>query len=104
VITECIKDLDKPLDQWFSTGVSRNPWEPQKALGLPPIYEFDWYLLVKCSYRCRQIIKKLRKGAANQIKKKKSRNTALDSFIVSIFVTVVFSIGVNSLKILFCAK
>jgi hypothetical protein len=37
------------LDQWFSTGVPRNPWVPQKALGVPPISELDWYLLVNCS-------------------------------------------------------
>jgi len=36
------------LIQWFSTGVPRNPWVPQKAVGVPPISEFDWYLLVKC--------------------------------------------------------
>jgi hypothetical protein len=36
---------DKRLHQWFSTGVPRNPWVPQKALGVPPISEFDWYLL-----------------------------------------------------------
>ncbi len=37
------------LDQWFSTGVPRNPWVPQKALVVPPISEFNWYLLVKSS-------------------------------------------------------
>jgi hypothetical protein len=31
------------IEQWISTGV------PQKALGVPPISEFDWDLLAKCS-------------------------------------------------------
>jgi len=63
---------DYTTDQWFSTGVPWNPWVPQKALGVPPISEFNWYLLVKCSKGCRQIVKKQRKGAANQ---KRLRNT-----------------------------
>jgi hypothetical protein len=37
------------LDQWFSTGVLR------KALGVLPISEFDWHLLVRCSMEFRQI-------------------------------------------------
>jgi len=66
----------KTIDQWFSTGVPRNPWVPQKALRVPPISELDWYLLVNCSKGCRQIVKKLMKGAANQ---KRLRNTAIDT-------------------------
>ena len=54
------------LYQWFSTGVPRNPWVLRKALRVPPIYELDVYLLVNCCKRCRQIVLKWRKGAANQ--------------------------------------
>jgi len=36
------------LGHWFSTGVPRNPWVPQKAGGVPQISQFDWYLLVNC--------------------------------------------------------
>ena len=63
------------LDQWFSTGVTRNPLVPRKAQGVPPTYDFDVYLLVNCSQGCRQIVLKRSKGAANQ---KRLRNTALD--------------------------
>ncbi len=31
------------------TGVPRNPRVPQKAVEVPPISKFDWYLLVNCS-------------------------------------------------------
>ena len=63
------------LDQWFSTGVPQNPWVPRKALGVPPISGLDLYFLVYCSKVCCQIVKKPRKGAANQ---KRLRHTVLD--------------------------
>ena len=63
------------LDQWFSTGVPRNPWVQQKALWVRPIYELDVYLLVNCSWGFRKIVLKQRKVAANQ---KRLRPTALD--------------------------
>ena len=34
-----------PLDQWFSTRVPRNPCVLTKALGVPPVYGRDVYLL-----------------------------------------------------------
>jgi len=45
-----------------------------KSPGVPLISEFDRYLLVNCSQGCRQIVKKLRKDAANQTR---LRNNAL---------------------------
>ena len=34
------------LQQWFSTGVPRNPWVLWKALGVPQFSELDVYFLV----------------------------------------------------------
>jgi len=42
-------DAFHSLNQWFSTGVPRNPRVPQKAVWVPPISKFNWYLLVNCS-------------------------------------------------------
>ncbi len=49
------------LLQWFSAGV------PQKAVGVPPISKFDWYLLENCSYECPQNVEK--PGRVPRIKK-----------------------------------
>ena len=65
------------LDQWFSTGVPRNLRVPQKAVGVPAISKFDWYLLVNCSLGCRQNVIKPRKGSANQ---KRLRTTDLSKW------------------------
>ena len=35
------------IDQWFSTGVPRNPWVPSKALGVTPICELEVYVLFR---------------------------------------------------------
>jgi len=37
------------LNQWFSTGVTQNPWVPRKSLWVSPVSDIDRYLLVNCS-------------------------------------------------------
>jgi len=43
-----------------------NTWVPLKALVVVPISKGTWYLQVNNSQGCRQIVKKLLKGATNQ--------------------------------------
>ena len=55
----------------------RKPRVLWKTLGVPPISEFDWNLLVNCWKGCRLTVKKLREGAANQ---KRLRNTGISGW------------------------
>ena len=67
--------LSDTIEEWFSTEVPRNPLVPWKALGVPPISEFNSYFLVNCKQGCRQIVILPKKGTANQ---KRLKNTEIE--------------------------
>jgi len=62
------------------TGVvlNRGAAKPISALGVPPISELDWYLLLNCTNGCRQIVKKSTKGSSNQTRLRNTPSVFFD--------------------------